>query len=120
MRTIGFQSFYQVIETLNRLKKTITELNKLLELKSQNDIELHVQEVRKRVNQIKNEYKKYKLSDFDTFKNKVLEKLRNVKYNDLENIVYRMQLTYVEIVGVLDLKHNSHKNNWLFSKSKRL
>ena len=29
---------------------------------------------------------------------------KNVKYNDLEDLVYRMQLTYDEIIDVLDLK----------------
>ena len=36
-------------------------------------------------------------------KNEILEELRNVKDNDLEDLVYRMQLTYNEIIDVLDL-----------------
>ena len=47
----------------------------------------------------------YKLSDFDTQKNEILEELRHVKYNDLEDLVYRMQLTYDEIMDLLDLKY---------------
>ena len=39
------------------------------------------------------------------FKEKILEELKNAKYNDLEDMVYRFQLTYDEIIGVLDLKH---------------
>ena len=36
-------------------------------------------------------------------KNQLLEELRNVKYNDLEDLVYRMQLTFDEIIDILDL-----------------
>ena len=38
-------------------------------------------------------------------KNEILEELRNVKYNDLRDLVYRMQLTYHENIDILDLKH---------------
>ena len=87
-------------------EKTIDELNKLLELKS---LELHVNEIRKRGNKIKIGDRVYKLSDFDTHKNEILEELRNIKYNDLEDLVYRMQLTYDEIIDVLDLKYITTK-----------
>ena len=83
-------------------EETIDELNKLLELKY---LELHVAEVRKRGNKIKIEDNEYKLSDFDTQKNEILEELKNAKYNDLEDLVYRMQLTYNEIINILDLKY---------------
>ena len=82
-------------------KKTIDELNKLLERRS---LELHVKQVRKRGNKIKIGDNEYKLSDFDTFKNEIVEELKNVKYNDLEDLVYRFQLTYDEIIDILDLK----------------
>ena len=80
----------------------INDLNKLLELKS---LELHAQEVRKGGNKIKIGDNEYKLSDFDTQKNETLEELRNIKYNDLKDLVYRMQLTYDEIMDILDLKY---------------
>ena len=83
-------------------EKTINDLNKLLELKS---LELHVEEVRKRGNKIKIEDNEYKLSDFDTQKNEILEELKNVKYNDLEDLVYRMRLSYDEVMDILDLKY---------------
>ena len=35
----------------------------------------------------------------------ILEELRNVKYNDLEDLVYRMQLTYDELTDILDLRY---------------
>ena len=39
------------------------------------------------------------------FKDKVLDELTNVKYNDLEDFVYRFQLTYDEFIDILDLKN---------------
>ena len=83
-------------------EKTINDLNKLLDLKS---LELHVEEVKKRGNKIKIGDNEYKLSDFDTQKNEILEKLKNFKYNDLEDLVYRMRLSYDEIMDILDLKY---------------
>ena len=38
-------------------------------------------------------------------KNEILEKLKNVKYNNLEDLVYRMRLSYDEIMDILDLKY---------------
>ena len=83
-------------------EKTIDDLNKLLELRS---LELHVNEVRKRGNTIKIGDKEYKLSDFDNQKYEILGELKNVKYNDLEDLVYRMRLSYDEIMDILDLKY---------------
>ena len=83
-------------------EKMINDLNKLLELAS---LELHVEEVKKRGTKIKIRDAEYKLSDFDTQKNEILEELKNAKYIDLEDLVYRMQLTYNEIINILDLKY---------------
>ena len=83
-------------------EKTIDELNKLLELES---LELHVAEVRKRGTKIKIGDNEYKLSDFDTQRNEILTELKNNKYNDLEDLVYRMQLTYNETKDILDWKY---------------
>ena len=83
-------------------EKIIDDLNKLLELKS---LELHVNEVRKRGNIIKIEDKEYKLSDFDNQKYEIIEELKKVKYNDLKDLVYRMRLSYDEIIDILDLKY---------------
>ena len=82
--------------------KIIDELNRILELRT---IDLHVNEVRKRGNIIKIRDKEYKLSDFDNQKYEILGELKNVKYNDLADLVNRMQLTYDEIIDVLDLKY---------------
>ena len=81
-------------------EKTIDNPNKLLELKS---LELHVEEVKKRGNKIKIADKEYKSSDFDNQKNEIIEELKNAKYNNLEDLVYRMRLSYDEIMDILDL-----------------
>ena len=78
-------------------EKTIDELHKILELST---LELHVKEVRKRGSKIKRGDNEYKLSDFDTQKNEIPEELKNAKYNDLEDLVYRMQLTYDEVIDI--------------------
>ena len=83
-------------------EKTINELNKLLELKS---LDLHVEEVRKRSSKIEIGDKEYKLLDFGTQKNEILEELNNVKYNNIEDLVYRFQLTKDEIIDILDFKY---------------
>ena len=83
-------------------EQIIDDLNKLLELKS---LELHVEEVRKRGNIIKIRDKEYKLSYFDNQKYDIIEELKKVKYNDLKDLVYRMRLSYDEIMDILDLKY---------------
>ena len=106
MTTIRFQLLYQLIGKLNLLKKIIDEVNRLLELRS---LDLHVNEVRKRRHIIKIGDKEYKLSDFDIQKYEIIEELKNVKNTDIGDLVYRMQLTYDEIIDVLDLRYISTK-----------
>ena len=83
-------------------EKTINELNKLLEFRSQNGIELHVQKVRKKGLILINDYS---LASLGMFKDEILEDLKKAKFNDLEDMVYRFQLTYDEIIDILDLKY---------------
>ena len=45
------------------------------------------------------------MSDFDKQKNEINEELKNVKYNDPEELVYRMRLSYDEIMDRLDLNY---------------
>ena len=85
-------------------EKINDELNRLLELRS---LDLHVNEVRKSGNKIKIGGKEDKLSDFDNQKYEILEELKKVRYTDIEDLVYRMQRTYDEIIDVLDLKYIS-------------
>ena len=82
-------------------EKTIDELNKILELRSQNGIDLHVEQVRKKGLILTNDYS---FSSLGMFEDEILEELKNVKNNDLEDMVYRFQLTYDEIIDKLDLK----------------
>ena len=88
-------------------ERLIHELNRLLELKS---LELHVEEVRKRGIKIKVGNKEHQLSDFGTQKNEILEELKNLIYNDLKDLVYRMRLSYDEIMDILDLNYIPTKN----------
>ena len=87
-------------------EETFDELNKLLELRSHNGIDLHVERVRKKGLILINHYS---LSSLGTFNEEILEELKNVTYNDLEDLVYRFQLTYDEIIDILDLKSISTK-----------
>ena len=45
------------------------------------------------------------MSDFDNEKNEIVEELKKAKYNDLEDLVYRMRLSYDEYMDILDLKY---------------
>ena len=83
-------------------EETIDELNKLLELRSQNGIDLHVEHMRKKGLILINDYS---LSSLGMFKDEILEDLKNAKFNDLEDMVYRFRLTYDEIIDILDLKY---------------
>ena len=83
-------------------EETINELNKLLELRSQNGVDLHVEQVRKKGLILLNDYS---LSSLGMFKDEILEELKKVKYNDFEDLVYRVRLTYDEIIDILDLKY---------------
>ena len=103
--SINITGHYQTESAEN----TIDELNKLLELRS---LELHVNEVGKRGNKIKIRDNDYKLSDFDTKKIEIIEELKNIKYIDLEDLVYRMQLTYDEIIDILDFKYIPTKTGY--------
>ena len=84
------------VETVNRLLK-------LLGPKEQNDFDLHVKEVRRRESVIKIGDKGYEVSDFDSHKS---EKIKNVESNDLEQMVFRMELLYHELAVILHTKYN--------------
>ena len=45
-----------------------------------------------------------KLSDLDEIKEEIIEELKNAEYNDLEDMVFRMELTYPEVAEILDTK----------------
>ena len=97
------------LQICRRNEKTIDDLNELLVFRSPNNIEINVKEIRKRGNRIKTRYNEYNFSDLDTQKHEVLEELKNAKYNDLEDMINKRQLTYDETIDMLDLKHISSK-----------
>ena len=82
-------------------EKTVDDLKKLLELDS---VELHVKEVEKRSYQIIFGDKEIILSEILTFKEEIFEELKKAKYKDIEDLVYRFQLNFDEIIDILDLK----------------
>ena len=77
-----------------------------MELRSQNGIDLHVEQVRRKRLTLINEDS---LSSLGMFKDEILEELKNVKYHDLEYLVYTFQLTCDEIIDILDLKNKPTK-----------
>ena len=74
-----------------------------MELRTQNDFDIHVERVRKKgINLIED----YSLSSFGIFKIEIIDEIeKKTKTNNLEDMVYRFQLTYGEIIDTLDLKH---------------
>ena len=86
-------------------EELFNKLNNLLELRSENDIELHVKEVEKRSIRIEIGSSGYNFASFDHFKSEILSEIKSVKYRDLEDMVYRLQLTYDEIIDILDVKY---------------
>ena len=83
-------------------EKAFDDLNKLLEIKSPNGIDLHVEQVRKKGLILINDYS---LSSLGTFKEEILEELKKANYDDVEDLVFRFQLTYDEIIDTLGLKY---------------
>ena len=86
-------------------EELINKLKKLLGLRSQTDIELHGEDLEKRGTRIDNGKSGYKLAGFDHYKSETLVELRWLKYKDLDNMVYRKELTYYDFLYVLDVKH---------------
>ena len=86
-------------------EETINRLQQLLKLISENDNKLHVEEVRKKGDQIKIWKKEYKSSDLDNQKNEILEKLKNIEFNGPEDIAFKMEWTYHEFAEIVDTKN---------------
>ena len=49
----------------------------------------------------------YNLAGFDHFQSEFLSELKRVKYRDLEDMVYRLQITYDENVDILGVKYKA-------------
>ena len=84
-------------------EEIVNELNILLDLRFKNDLDLHIKEENKRGNFIildGQEYIYYNINKQD-----FIDLLKKNKYIDLENMVFRLELTYNEIVDILDIKY---------------
>ena len=76
-------------------EKITNELIKLIDLSSENDIQLHVGQINKKGTI---SIKDYFFSSLGTFKKEILQESKKSIYNDLEDMVYRSQLPYDEII----------------------
>ena len=101
MKTIVFQFQHQGL-VFQGGAETISRLQILLKLRSQNGIELHAKEVEKR-GLITTKELSY--SDLDTHRNEIIEDLKFAEYNDLEDMVFRLELTFSEITEILDTSY---------------
>ena len=78
-----------------------------MELRSENNIELHVKEVGKRGTRIKLQKCGYNVAGFDHFKSEILGELKRVRFRDLKDMVYRLELINDETVDILDVKYTA-------------
>ena len=95
-----------------RWKKTIEKLQEILELSCQKDNKLHTQEVQKWGHYV-SLVDGYVLNDdgrelkqavgMAQCRNDLFERLIELKYNDRENMMYWMELTYDEKLTLLDI-----------------
>ena len=83
----------------------INRLQRLLKIRSENDIKLHVEEVRERGNLIKLGEKEQKLSDLDSRENEIFQELKILDYIDLEDMAFRKELTNHEVAEILDMEY---------------
>ena len=75
-------------------EEVITVLNKIFELRSENDIEFYVKQVEKKGARIEIGNSEYNLAGFNYFKSEIFSELKRVIYRDLGDMVYRLQRTY--------------------------
>ena len=66
---------------------------------------MHVREVEKRGLRIETNNNGHNLAGFDHFKCGIIAELKRVNYKDLEDMVHGMQITYNEIVDILEVKY---------------
>ena len=93
-------------------EETFSKFNNILELRSQNDFQLHVKDVEKRRLKIRPSVstahganrKKFSLAHLDAHKKKNVEELKNNNCNDLQDMVIRMEIKYDKIIDILDRK----------------
>ena len=85
--------------------ETVVKLQELLKRRAQKDIEVHVEQIRKKGKQIKIGNEEYVLSDLDIRKSEINKEIKNVEYNDIEDRAFRLELTYYEIENIIDKKY---------------
>ena len=68
---------------------------------------MHLKEVEKTGTRIEIENSGHNILDFDHFESEILSELKTVKYRDLEDMVYRLQITYDQIVDIMDVKYTA-------------
>ena len=57
------------------------------------------------------------LFSLGTFEKEIIEQIKNAKYYDLEEIAYRMQLTYDEIVDIHDVNYIATSSTGLYNQA---
>ena len=85
-------------------EETIDKLIKLLALRSQNDVEHHGKEVEKSGTRFEIENQMFSLAGFDHFNSEIFSEIRRVRYKRIQELIYIMELTFDEIVDILDMK----------------
>ena len=75
-KKIVFQLVHQDIGITKMVRNFLKNSKKILELRFENSIELHVKEVKKRGTRKETENSGYKLAGFDHFKSEVLTELK--------------------------------------------
>ena len=85
-------------------KELFNNLDKLLEPSSETDNDIHVKEVEKRGTRIEKGNNGYISVGLDHFKCQRLAELKRVKYKYLYDMLYRMEITYDEIIVFVNVK----------------
>ena len=86
-------------------EELINKLINMLELRSENDIELQVKEAEKSGTRIETQISGHNSACFDHFNSEILSEIKKVEYKDLEVMIYTLQLTFNEFVDILDVKY---------------
>ena len=87
-------------------EETVNNLNILIDLRSENELDLHINEVNKRGNILNLDGLEDKYyNPLDKSKNDFIAMLKKNKHDDLEDMVFRLELTKIEILHILDLKY---------------
>ena len=76
------------------------------------DMELRVEEVRRSGNHLKIGDKEYNLSHIDIRKRRITKELKNAECNDLEYMLFRMELTYSQIEYTFYMKYIDASTTW--------